>query len=285
MTKKVQSESERGSTEVMKRKAPQDYFKARTLENSCPILKEVIQPDMRVLDVGCGPGTITLDVARLIPTGSVVGIDTNEEAIEKARKTAAEEGVGNVEFRIGDAYSIDFADGSFDVTYEHRLFSWIQEPVTALKELARVTRRNGWVVLVDASPELSVMFPECPELARIRLARRALRNTGGVVPFFNSFAPHEVVRSLVGAGFQTFRIVSFTPDLGIAYPGSEYFEYRYQSLKLTAFWSEEIQQYLIQEGHIERSTYDKAMEEIEAWYHHPDALAIAPAVAGCGRVD
>src|SRR6187431_1414279 len=87
----------------------------RTAENSAAYLLPHLRPGMDLLDVGSGPGTITIDLARIVFPGRVVGIDASEDVVTEATRLAAEQGVENVEFRVADAYDPGFAEGSFDV--------------------------------------------------------------------------------------------------------------------------------------------------------------------------
>ena len=162
MAKETQSESERSSVESMAEDRFQEMLQARTLENTCPLLNGFLKPDMKVLDIGCGPGTITLDVARQVSRGSVVGMDPNEEALKNARAAADEAKLENVEFRAGDTYSLEFPDKTFDLVYSQALFDWLREPVKALKEQARVTRPGGWVIAMIRSLEFIGFFPSAP---------------------------------------------------------------------------------------------------------------------------
>ena len=100
----------------------------------------------RVLDVGCGPGTITLGVAKLCLPGEVIGIDPDESSIEVANKMRAAAQTGNIKFQIGDGTAINFDDDTFDVTYSHAMLPWLDEPVKAVQEQIRVTRKAGWVL-------------------------------------------------------------------------------------------------------------------------------------------
>ncbi len=151
MAKETQSESERASVESMAEDSFQEMLQARTLENTCPILNDFLKPGVKVMDIGCGPGNITLDVARQVSRGSVVGMDPNEEALKNAQAAAEEADLGNVEFRAGDTYSLDFPDRTFDLVYSDALLEWLQEPVKAFIEQARVTRSGGWVVAMIRS--------------------------------------------------------------------------------------------------------------------------------------
>ncbi|KAL0487018.1 methyltransferaseS [Acrasis kona] len=102
---------------------------------------------MTILDVGCGPGTITIDLAELVPHGHVIGIDTSEETLQLARNAAVERGVKNVEFVLGDGNSLNYSNGSFDVVHAHQVLQHVNNPVRLLSEMKRVTRKGGVVAV------------------------------------------------------------------------------------------------------------------------------------------
>jgi SAM-dependent methyltransferase len=135
----------------------------------------------RVLDLGCGPGTDTLPLAeRVGPGGRVVGVDHDAEMVAEADRRADAAGVGGrVEHRRADAGALPFADGAFDAARCERLFLHLPRPEAALAEMVRVTRPNGWIVLVDTDwGSRSVDTPEVEAervLARV-LAERCLAN-------------------------------------------------------------------------------------------------------------
>ena len=284
MGKNTQSESERGSVDLMATDSFQDFLQIRTLENTCPALKKYLKPDMKVLDIGCGPGTITLDVAKMLTRGSVTGMDLNEDALKNARRSAREAGLSNVEFKSGDCYSLEFPDGTFDLVYSHALFEWLQEPVKALKEQARVIRTGGMIIAMISSYDYTVLYPECPELRKLWTATRALKRAPADVIFFNTFAPHEVVSFIADAGFRKYKITGFTPDTEVAYPDSEYFEYRYNELLRTTTWNQ-LRKYYLELGIINKDTNEKARTEVETWHKHPHALYMRPAVVACVQVE
>ncbi len=93
----------------------------RTAANSAAYLLPHFKPDMHSLDIGCGPGTITIDLARLLPQGRAVGIEPFPETYEHARSFAAKAGVSNVDFIIGNAHDLDFPYASFDVAHSHQV--------------------------------------------------------------------------------------------------------------------------------------------------------------------
>ena len=130
----------------------------RTAENSAGYLLPRLAPDARVLDVGCGPGTITADLAALVPGGYVTGIDAAGDVLAQARQEAERRGQRNVTFDTGDVYRLDFADGTFDVVHAHQVLQHLTDPVAALREMRRVCRPGGLVAAVTLVPGLAARW-------------------------------------------------------------------------------------------------------------------------------
>jgi ubiquinone/menaquinone biosynthesis C-methylase UbiE len=102
-----------------------------------------------LLDVGSGTGDAALELAeRLGPEALVVGIDRRLEAVEEAQRKARNVAL-NVRFAVGDAHSLPFDDGSFDVVRADCVFQELDRPLPAVRELARVLRPHGWLLLSD----------------------------------------------------------------------------------------------------------------------------------------
>ena len=131
----------------------------RTAENSAAYLLGALEPGMQVLDVGCGPGTITIDLAGRVLPGAVVGLDRSERVIEAAREAALEAGAANVTFRVGDLYALPYEDASFDVVHAHQVLQHLSNPVAGLREMRRVTRRGGLVAVRDADYSAMTWYP------------------------------------------------------------------------------------------------------------------------------
>ena len=110
-----------------------------------------IQPDDSVLDVGCGPGTDTIHLAGLVgAAGEVVGIDYDASMVAQVNQRALEAGLGDlVKHEQGNATSLPFPDARFDSSRSERLFQHLICPEQTLFEMARVTKPNGWVVVLD----------------------------------------------------------------------------------------------------------------------------------------
>ncbi|MFE1439573.1 methyltransferase domain-containing protein [Streptomyces sp. NPDC058739] len=152
----------------------------RTAANSAAYLLGSIEPGMRVLDIGCGPGTITADLAALVPDGHVTGADSAPDIVATARATAAERGLANTDFTVADVHALDFADGTFDVVHAHQVLQHVGDPVQALREMARVTRRGGIVAARDSDYAAMTWYPAVPGLDDwADLYQRVARANGG----------------------------------------------------------------------------------------------------------
>ena len=139
----------------------------RTAENSAGYLLPRLAPDARVLDVGCGPGTITADLAARVPGGDVTGIDAAADVLAQARQEAERRGLRNVRFDTGDVYRLGFADGTFDVVHAHQVLQHLTDPVAALREMRRVCRPGGLVAARDGDYGGFFWFPGEPEMDRV----------------------------------------------------------------------------------------------------------------------
>lgn len=139
-----------------------------------------LEPDARVLDVGCGAGSDVILLAELVgPSGFAVGIDKSAAMIEEARRRAANSTLGNIDFMQGDAASLEFEDGTFDATRSDRVLQYVLEGQAAVDELVRVTRPGGRVVVADTDWETSVFDSTDEELtSRINAAWTATRPDG-----------------------------------------------------------------------------------------------------------
>lgn len=131
----------------------------RTAANSAPYLLPHIKPNMTILDIGCGPGSISVDFARLVPQGHVTGIEYVSDPLEEGRRLAASKGIANIDFRVGDIHSLDFPDNSFDMVHVHQVLQHIADPVQALREMRRVAKTDGGIVAARESAQY-VWYPE-----------------------------------------------------------------------------------------------------------------------------
>jgi SAM-dependent methyltransferase len=152
----------------------------RTAANSAAYLLASLSPGQSLLDVGCGPGTITLDLAAAVAPGRVVGVDASASVVEAASAAARGAGVENVVFAVGDAFALDFPDGAFEVVHAHQTLQHLHDPVAALREMRRVCRPGGLVAARDADYAAMTWAPADPRLDRwLELYRATARRNGG----------------------------------------------------------------------------------------------------------
>jgi SAM-dependent methyltransferase len=144
------------------------HHELRTAENSAAYLLGKLQamkqrnPDLTVLDVGAGSGTISVTLAKAVPEGRVTAIDLNKDVLPRAQAVAELAGVSNIEFQQADAYKLPFADSSFDVTHCHQVLYSLKSPLDALREMLRVTKPGGIVAVRDGDVQTEAFWPELP---------------------------------------------------------------------------------------------------------------------------
>jgi 2-polyprenyl-3-methyl-5-hydroxy-6-metoxy-1,4-benzoquinol methylase len=147
----------------------------RTAVNSAAYLLPSLRPGLELLDVGCGPGTITVDLAARVAPGRVLGLDVSADPLDEARATAARAGVA-VTFGVGDVYGLAVPDDSFDVVHAHQVLQHLTDPVAALREMARVCRPGGVIAVRDVDYAATTWFPLDPRLDDwLALYRRVAR--------------------------------------------------------------------------------------------------------------
>jgi SAM-dependent methyltransferase len=122
----------------------------RTAANSAAYLVPLLAPGMRVLDVGCGPGTLTADLARLVAPGEVIGVDVSAEVVAEAIAFVAEAGVGNVRFLADDFRVAGFEPHSFDVVHAHQVLQHVRDPIGALSAMRSLAKSGGVVAARDS---------------------------------------------------------------------------------------------------------------------------------------
>jgi ubiquinone/menaquinone biosynthesis C-methylase UbiE len=140
----------------------------RTAENSAAYLLPHLRPGMRLLDVGCGPGTLTAELAARVAPGEVVAVDVSAEVIAEAERHARGAGVGNLTFRVGDFRAAGLADASFDVVHAHQVLQHLRDPVGALREMRRLLRPEGLAAARDGDYTAMTWWPASRRLDRWR---------------------------------------------------------------------------------------------------------------------
>jgi SAM-dependent methyltransferase len=159
---------------------PLAYMRLRTAERSCGFFRHHVRPDSRILDCGCGPGSITIGLALWAPDGQTIGIDIGEEQLEGARALAKQLGAANVSFQQGNIFALPFEDDSFDIVFSQTVLYHIPSPQRALSEIRRVLRPGGLVALRDAINASIITWPEEPLIEELgRVVRLGALHSGG----------------------------------------------------------------------------------------------------------
>jgi len=156
------------------------YMRFRTAERSCGFFRDAVRPDSRILDCGCGPGTITIGLAQWAPDGETIGIDLGAEQLEGARALARRLGVRNVSFRQGNIFELPFPDETFDVVFSQTVLFHVPHPEKALAEIKRVLRPGGLVALRDGINASIFVSPDDPLVRDLsRVVRLGALRSGG----------------------------------------------------------------------------------------------------------
>jgi len=139
-----------------------------------------LRAGMRLIDCGCGPGSITVDLAEILAQGEAIGIDLRESAVAEARMLARTRGIANVRFEVASVYQLPYPNASFDAAFICAVLQHLAVPLAAPKEVRRVLKPDGVIGVVDGSSTMIFRHPTNPLLEAWDRLRRLEReyNTG-----------------------------------------------------------------------------------------------------------
>jgi SAM-dependent methyltransferase len=124
---------------------------------------------MRVLDLGSGAGNVALLAARAVgPTGSVVGVERDPEAVVRIRRRLVEAGVEHVSVLEGDVQALDGVEGPFDAVVGRLILMYLPDPATALRRAAALLRPGGLVCMQEADLAYVWCAPATPLWSQVR---------------------------------------------------------------------------------------------------------------------
>lgn len=178
----------------------------RTAAEAAAFLLPHLRSGMRLLDVGCGPGSITVGLAEAVAPGDVVAIDLSADVLDEARAHAAEKGLSNVRFEHGDVYRLPWPDGSFDAVYAHQVLQHLERPIDALREMRRVLAKDGVLGVRDSDYGTSTWSPPNERIARWLDVYHAVARANGA----EADAGRFLHGWLLGAGFDDVRVSGTT---------------------------------------------------------------------------
>ena len=151
----------------------------RTAKASAAFCRDVISSNSRILDVGCGPASISVGLAEWADQGFVTAIDLGDQILETANQTIRNAGTANIVVEQASVYELPYEDHSFDVTYAHQVLQHLADPVLAITEMARVTKRGGYVAVRDADYYTMSCSPESEMIDEWRRIYRLVARHNG----------------------------------------------------------------------------------------------------------
>jgi len=174
----------------------------RTARDSAAFFLPYVKAGMRLLDAGCGAGSITLGLAEVVRPAEATGVDLNAEQIQRAIESGREQGVGNVVFRTGSVYELPFDAGTFDAVFSHAVLEHLADPSRALVEFRRVLRSVGIVGVRAPDVRGNLLAPADPSiLEAMEMVRRLIVHNGG-----NWHIGPDTKRLLREAGFELLEV-------------------------------------------------------------------------------
>jgi len=155
------------------------WMATRTAEGHGAFLLPYLKPGMRMLDCGCGPGTLTLGFAQRVAPGETIGIDREASQFAATIETAQHEGIDNLRFETGDIYELPFADANFDVVFTSAVLGSVATPEKVVAEMARVLKPGGVLALKEFDHDGDIIWPQSPVIAHSIALYHRLRAHNG----------------------------------------------------------------------------------------------------------
>ncbi len=155
------------------------WMTSRTAEVHGAFLLPWLKPGMRLLDCGCGPGTLTLGFAKRVAPGETIGIDREASQFTATVNAAQRENIGNLHFVTGDIYELPYADASFDVVFASAVLGSVSDPQRVVAEMARVLKPGGIMALKEFDHGGDIIWPLSPLLEKSAELYHGLRRHNG----------------------------------------------------------------------------------------------------------
>ncbi len=242
-----------------------DFVRSRRAARQAAFLLPHLRPGLSLLDCGCGPGTITSDLAELVAPGEALGIDVDPIQIEEARAYAVSREVSNARFEVASIYELPFPEASFDAVFIHGVLEHLQRPVRALQEVLRMLKVGG--VLGTRHGDLGghLLAPEDPRLERFLTLWRLTSQHDGAGP---DFGRHQLA-ALHQAGFGRV-VASASYDCWTETPAVRAGAARFM---IDHIMQSRAAAEAIELGLADRAALEETAAALEEWAHDPTGFA------------
>jgi SAM-dependent methyltransferase len=231
----------------------------RTAERQAAFFLPLLTPGMALLDIGCGPGSITAGLARAVAPGHTIGLDPDADALATARTSHA---ASNLAFRGGRAEELPFADASFDAVFAHAVLQHLDDPAQALREASRVLRPGGVIGIADADFGGSIIGPASEPLEQAITLMASLRRGRG-----DPFVGSKLGWLLSTAGFVDVQ-AGARADVDSGLPTTAFTG----AAQAAYFGAPELKAYAATNGLATEAELDAICEAWEAWGRTPGAI-------------
>ena len=242
-----------------------DFFSDRHADTHASFLIPYLRPGMSLLDCGCGPGSITLDLAELVSPGEVIGIDIELKQIERANRLREERNLDNIHYKVGDVTDLQFPKEAFDVVFAHGVIEYLEDPAQVFRGMRNVLRNGGILALRHGDWGGFLFAPEDSEALKFFDLFVQLMKTDGGDPLFG----RNQLSYLRQAGFSDIK-VSASYDCWTSSPDVA----RQVASYMAAYCiSDEFIQPIIDLGLSDRPTLEMISKELHNWGKNPEAFA------------
>ena len=146
--------------------AARAWIEYRTAESHAAFFTPHLKSGMHLLDMGCGPGGITIGLAKIVAPARVTACDIEQSQLDRAQERAAEGGVTNIDFQIANVFELPFDDNTFDAIFMSAVLSNLQRPDEAVREIARVLKRGGIAGFNEFDSGGDIYYPLDPLIQR-----------------------------------------------------------------------------------------------------------------------
>ena len=251
------SESGKASERAKMPEGSAPILENRSVEKDYRTLLPLLKPGCRILDVGCGTGTMTADMARLVgPSGLVHGVDNSEHLIERGKNLYAE--IPNLELICADIFEFNH-EKDYDLITAARVLQWLQDPLKAIKTFVKLLRPGGILSVLDYD-HTAIEFEPTPPASMLYFYEKFLlwRSDAGM----NNSIANDLKEYLKSAGFENIKILNADQSY---LRGQQDFHFK------ANIWSDVAAsrgRQLVAEGYLSEGERIKAIEEYSFWVEH-----------------